>query len=193
MIWSILILTIDQRKDLLESLMYKLTQQVVQLSRKTGINYLEKIQLLQDPRGSGVTKGEKRNALLQTAEGKYVCFFDDDDEPAEDYVERIIEALKCEPDCVSLRGIMTTNGANPELFEHSLQYKEWRTTQNKIKYERYPNHLNTIRADIAKRFRFPEIDFGEDHNWSTALHRSGLLKKEYYIDQVLYHYLFRTK
>lgn len=192
MIWSILILTIDKRRSLLATLTAKLTQQIASLSRKTGVDYYQRIEILHDARGEEVTKGEKRNTLLKLASGKYLNFFDDDDLPSDDYVEKIITALKSEPDVVSLRGIMTTNGENPELFEHSLQYREWRTTANRIKYERYPNHLNTMRSDVAKQFRFREINFGEDHSWSTHVHKSGLLKKEYYIDSVLYHYQYCT-
>ena len=85
---------------------------------------------------------------------------------------------------------MTTNGENPEIFEHSLQYNEWKTTDNFVKYERYPNHLNCMRADIAKQFHFPDKNFGEDHDWSKKVHESGLLKNEFYTEKLLYHYRF---
>jgi hypothetical protein len=87
---------------------------------------------------------------------------------------------------------MTTNGGNPEIFEHSLKYKQWRTTTNEIKFERGINHLNLVRASIAKQFKFPEINHGEDHKWATKLQDSGLLKTEYYIDEILYYYNYRT-
>lgn len=142
---------------------------------------------------SNETIGAKRNNLLNKALGKYVCFIDSDDMVSSDYVKSIMQALEFEPDCVSLRGEMTTNGKNPELFEHSLKYSSWKTTNNKIKYERYPNHLNVIKSSIAKRFKFPEKNFGEDHVWSTVVHNSRLLKKEIYLDQVLYYYRYNTK
>lgn len=192
MIWSILIPTVSRRKLLLDSLIYKLTQQVVALSVKDGVDYWEQIQILRDPRDHELV-GVKRNDLLACAEGKYVSFFDDDDEPADDYVAQHIKAFAHNTDCVSLRGIMTTDGERPEIFEHSLQYMEWRETSNPIKYERYPNHLNAIRAEIAQRFRFPEKNFGEDHAWSTAIHRAEAIKTEFYIDKILYHYNYRTK
>lgn len=192
MMLSILIPTTSDRKDFYNSLMANLSRQVKNLSDKDGIDYWREVQILKDPRGEEFSIGEKRNALLKTAEGKYVCFFDDDDRPSEDYLEMIIEGIRYNPDCLSLRGIMTTDGINPEVFEHSLKYNEWKTTENEVKYERYPNHLNVIRADIAKRFKFPEISMGEDHDWSTQVFKSGLLKKEFYIDKVLYHYQYRT-
>lgn len=137
--------------------------------------------------------GEKRNILLDKALGEYVCFIDSDDWVSKDYVKLVMKAIEDKPDCVSLKGVMTTDGQNPELFEHSLKYSSWKTTDNAIKYERYPNHLNTIKAEIAKQFKFPEKNFGEDHTWSTNVFKSGLLKKESYIEEVLYEYRFLSK
>lgn len=135
--------------------------------------------------------GKKRNELLSIAQGKYVAFVDDDDMVSTDYVQTILEGCKSDKDCVSLRGVITFNGTNPEVFEHSLKYKEWKTTGNHIKYERYPNHLNAIKTSIAQQFKFPEINHGEDHDWSTQIHMSGLIKTEHYVDKVLYHYQFK--
>jgi glycosyltransferase involved in cell wall biosynthesis len=132
--------------------------------------------------------GEKRNELLKAAAGEYVCFVDDDDRVSGDYVETLMTGIELGVDCVSLRGVMTTNGQNPEIFEHSLKYGAYKTTDNPVKYERYPNHLNCIRADIAKRFKFQAKNWGEDTEWATQIHRSGALKTEYYIDKILYFY-----
>ena len=132
--------------------------------------------------------GYYRNQLLDKAKGEYLCFIDADDLVSDDYISTILNGLQFEPHCCSLRGIITTDGNNPELFEHSIKYDSYRTTSNHIKYERYPNHLNVIKSDIAKQFRFPEISHGEDTDWATQIHNSGLLKLEYYIDKVIYHY-----
>lgn len=192
MLLSILIPTISVRSDLMDQLMRKISLQVHELSKRDGVDFWERVQILRDPRDK-VSIGTKRNDLLSHAEGKYVCFVDDDDEVAEDYVETILTAIQSDPDCLSIRGIMTSDGKNPEVFEHSINYPEWRTTDNPIKYERYPNHLNVIRKDIAIQFRFPETSFGEDKAWSDQVHQSGLLKTEVYIDKVLYYYIYRSK
>ena len=142
-------------------------------------------------RDGGDSIGKKRNRLIRNASGKYIAFIDDDDTVASDYVETLMEAIKTNPDCVSLRGVITWNDANPELFEHSIKYKGWSTTNNPIKYERTPNHLSCIKKDIAKQFKFEEINQGEDHLWSKQIQDSGLLKTEAYIDKVLYHYHFK--
>lgn len=181
--FSILILSIESRLDMFTSLLEEFNSQV---NRHDG-----ECEILFEIDNGARSTGEKRNSLLARATGDYVAFFDDDDWPAPNYIDLILDAIKTKPDCCSLLGEMTTNGMNPEIFEHSIKYNAWKTnTSGKIKYERNPNHLNTIKSSIAKTIRFPEIDYGEDHAWSTLLKNSGLLKTESTIDDVIYYYRF---
>lgn len=142
-----------------------------------------------------VSIGKKRNILLRDAEGEYTAFADDDDKVTPDYVSLLLKGIEGGFDCCSLKGKYYVNGIFDGLFEHSLNYKEWKTNgaHREIKYERYPNHLNCIKASIAKQFQFEEINHGEDHKWAKAIHESGLLKTEYYIEKVIYHYFKVTK
>jgi glycosyltransferase involved in cell wall biosynthesis len=132
--------------------------------------------------------GHYRNELLSWAKGEYLCFIDSDDRIAKDYITTILKALESKPDCLSLRGEITIDGGSPELFEHSIKYSEWKRTDNKIKYERNTNHLNVVKSEVAKAVKFPDKDFGEDSEYSQRLLNSGLLKKEVYIDKILYYY-----
>lgn len=147
-----------------------------------------------------VSIGAKRNALLEEAEGDYVCFIDDDDLVSDNYVRLLMEGIEKGVDCCSLKGIITEDGKNPLIFEHSIRYKEYRTvigedntTPGFVRYERYPNHLNCIKASIAKQFRFPEKNHSEDTEWATMIHKSGLLKAEHYIPQVIYYYEYISR
>ena len=137
--------------------------------------------------------GEKRNELLMRAQGDYICFVDDDDEVSNKYVENILEALKSKPDCCSLTGVITWDDERPELFCHSIKYKEYKTNTNNepIVYERYPNHLNAIKRSIAVKYSFMPIDYGEDTEWATQVFKGGELKVEEEIKEVLYHYKFK--
>ena len=138
------------------------------------------------------TIGTKRNELIQMSKGEYVCFIDDDDEITTNYIDLIMEGIYKRVDCCSLRGVITWDGVKPEVFEHSIKYENYTTTENPIKYERYPNHLNCIRKSIAYDFKFPEINHGEDTDWASQIKRSGRIKTEHYIDNVIYHYKFIT-
>lgn len=138
--------------------------------------------------------GHKRNLLLDKAKGDYVCFIDDDDEISSDYTLKALTAIESNPDCCSLMGVITWNGEDPQTFEHSIKYKEYKTDlKAPIVYERYPNHLNIIRASIAKQFRFLEINHGEDTDWATQILKSGLIKTEAQIPGVIYHYKYKRK
>ena len=108
------------------------------------------------------------------------------------YIETLLKAIEHSPDAVSLRGEITIDGGKPEIFEHSIKYSEWKTTDNKIKYERYTNHLNCIKSEIAKQIKYPEIRHGEDHQYSKALQASGLVKNEYYTDKIMYYYNYKS-
>lgn len=180
MILSILIPTMPERKELFYGLVNELESQIKD----------EDVEILANDR-MDISIGEKRNILLQQAKGTYVAFFDDDDKPSEDYIETLLKAIR--PDCVSLRGLMTWNGKRPEIFEHSIKHKVYKTVPGEIRYIRYPNHLNCIRADIAKQFTFPPKNHGEDTDWANKLFNSGLLKRECYVNKILYYYNFLTR
>ena len=184
---SILIPTLKKREESFYKLYFNLTDQISILKLDNEIEILLMID------SGEKTIGEKRNLLLHRATGEYVCFFDDDDIPSKNYIEKIYEGIKSKADCLSLRGVITWDGERPEIFEHSIKYSEWKTNDTgDVKYERYPNHLNVIKSIIAKQFKFPEINHGEDIDWSMQMRDSGLLKNEYYINEVLYHYQFNS-
>ena len=135
--------------------------------------------------------GWKRNMLLQRASGEYLAFIDSDDRVANNYLENVMKGIDKGADCCSLRGIITFDGRNGKPFIHSMLYNAY--TEDEAAYYRYPNHLNCMKASIAKQFKFPEINHGEDTDWATQIHRSGLLKTEYDITDILYYYDWRTK
>lgn len=197
MLFSILIPTTNDREVYFADVMSELCRRVKQRSDRTGEDYWRHVEILKDPRCKEFSIGEKRNDLLFAATGEYVAFVDSDDMVSPDYIDTAISNIRqYKPDCLSLRGIMTTDGVSPEVFEHSLKYSAWKDNGAKypaVRYERYPNHLNVIRADIAKQFKFPETNHGEDQAWSKAIHEAGLLKNEVHIDKVLYYYQYRTK
>jgi len=179
---SILIPTLESRK-----IKYDRLRSVLSLQKTNDI------EILCHNDNGALTIGAKRNELLDKASGEYVCFIDDDDDISKDYIKIALEGIASKKDCVSLRGVITWNGINPEIFEHSIRYNKYKTNDTgAIRYERFPNHLNIIKSSIAKQFKFPETNHGEDTDWATQIFKSGLIKTEHYVDTVTYHYQFKT-
>jgi len=140
------------------------------------------------------TTGEKRNRILDRANGQYVAFVDDDDLVPADYVKRIVRAVIDNPgvDCIGFKGEMTTDGIDPWTFIHALddkRGKEWTRDYEKRTYYRPPNHLNPVRIDLARRAGFPNKARGEDYDYSQALF--PLLRTTVFLDgDPMYYYLF---
>jgi|SRR6185369_6219508 len=181
---SILICTISKRQNQLEQLLKQLYEQRIRLE------YPNVVEFLAERDNGEMSIGEKRNKLLHRASGEYLCFCDDDDLVSDEYLKLLLQATESGCDCASLKGQITIDGGIPEIFEHSLKYNEWKTNPqgSDVRYERYPNHLSLIKSSIAKQFKYPQKNHGEDHDWSKQIHEAGLLKTEYYIPQVIYYY-----
>ena len=179
---SILICNLGRRKELLNRLLNILCPQVCK--------YSDQIEVLIETDNGEMIIGKKRNILINKAQGEYCAFIDDDDTVSEDYIDSIMNALKENPDVVGITGLITENGRNPKIFIHSLQYDTWFEKDNR--YYRNNNHLNPIKLEYAKQVPFPEINHGEDHDYSKRIHSLLKGKKEVFLDLPIYFYDFRT-
>lgn len=172
---SILICSIDERKQLLSLLLNELNRQ------KT-----DNVEILVNIDNKKKSIGKKRNELLLQAKGKYISFIDDDDKVSEDYISSILKAIELNPDCVGMEGLITFASKNiTRRFIHSIRYSSWFTKDNI--YFRCPNHLSPIRRELSLKGMFPEKNFGEDKEYSLKLF--PLLKSEVYIPYPIYYYL----
>jgi glycosyltransferase involved in cell wall biosynthesis len=184
---SILIPTLESRKDSFYELFDDLDDQIGDIQ---GQFSKVEIHFLRDSGEKSV--GAKRQQLLEWATGDYIAFVDDDDMVPDDYVSKILDAIKehdmlfgVEPDCCSLSGELhwLSNGTT-EPFEHSIKHQKWEKKDGV--YLRYPNHLNAVRRDLALEVGFKDMGHGEDRDYSDRL--KPLLKTEAPIDGVIYHY-----
>lgn len=187
---AILIPTLENRRNAFLQLVHDLYSQIGRLD----------CEVLPFEDNGKKTIGFKRNYLIDKAvamKAQYIAFFDDDDIPGENYIQRQMEVVESGKDCGSLKGLITINGGVPEIFEHSMKYPEWKTNEQakegEVKFERGINHLNAIKTSIASQIKFPEINFSEDHKFSIALQKSGLLKTEHQIEDIIYHYEYKSK
>lgn len=148
-----------------------------------------------------LTFGEKRNALLRAAQGEYICTVDDDDEVHPRFLELVLAAIEQKPDVIGYKvacyGYAQTNGQfDPSIMEPadvSIKYDGWYNDRNGFKYVRCPHHIVPVRAEHVRAIGFKPMHHGEDHEYSIRLRDSGLLKKEVYIDEFMYVYLFNAK
>jgi glycosyltransferase involved in cell wall biosynthesis len=143
----------------------------------------------------------KRNTLLHAAKGRWVCSIDDDDLVHPEYISKILDALKQDPDTVGFSLIMTVDDKNPERSYHSIKYKTWFDKPNeknptKNDYFRNPNHLNPVRREIAQQIGFKNNTLTGD-DYSDRYYSAGILpmlKTEVYIDEPpMYYYLVRSE
>jgi len=183
---SILICTIPERKESYEKLKDRLNRLWARSFGKSGTPRFEIISQIGD-----MTVGAKRNKLISLAGGKYVCFIDDDDDVTDEYILRMIEGCQSNADCVGMVGIITFSGKNPRKFIHSIKYNRY-FEENEV-YYRPPNHLNAIKKELIADIKFPEKNNGEDTDWAMQVMKSGRLKIEYEVNEVLYHYLFDSE
>ena len=182
--FSIMIPSLIKRNGTLNKLINDLQKQLK--------NYSDKIEILVFVDSKKYKVGYKRNILLECAHGQYTAFVDDDDELAKNYIFSIMNVIDEGADCLGFVGQITTNGKNPRKFIHSIEHKKIYSIKKrgKIEYYRPPNHLNPMKASIAKKFKFLDINFQEDLDWCLQIQRSGLLKTQVMLPGILYYYKY---
>lgn len=186
-ILSILICTIQGREKDFEYIYNRLNEQRINLFMKDSI---EIIPLLDD---CSMTVGEKRNKLYEKANGGHICSVDDDDDVPVYYLPRIIDELKRYPDvdAIGFLGIKTTNNRNITVFKHSCHSAKVSFDADEMMFDNPINHLNPVRAGIAKKHKFPHINNGEDQEWAKLIRPD--LKRTTMIPEIMYHYRYNTE
>jgi glycosyltransferase involved in cell wall biosynthesis len=182
---SILVCSVLTRRRLLNRLLDALGPQLT-----------DETELRVDLDNARAAIGEKRNRLLDGSSGQFLCFFDDDDLPAPDYVARLTAAIRSNPavDCIGFRVRRFEGKKLAGIATHTIN-NGWQWTERPLgdgwEYLRSPNHLTPIRRDIAQAVRFKPVNIGEDRDYAHRLMLGGHLKTETFIDAPLYDYLLR--
>lgn len=184
--WSILVLTMPRRREMLGRLLGVLVPQLEP--------HRDDVELLVNTSDPEWHVGENREILRRQARGRYISFIDDDDMVAEDYVSKIYPCL----DGVHYVGfnVEQTFDGKPRsgcVERHSLQYNGvWFDHSGSYDgHFRDISHLNPMLKDIATIVPMSGWP-GEDSRWADELRTRRVLRTEHYIDEVLYHYMTRT-
>jgi glycosyltransferase involved in cell wall biosynthesis len=181
---SILICTLESRSHYLKRLLSILDVQ------KT-----EEVEILTNLDNGEKSIGWKRNELLKSSKGEYICFIDDDDTVSDNYISSILECIEKSPDAIGLELVYYKNRAIHGIAYHSIKNMGWWEEdiihpRYNMAYYRFINHLNSVKRELAIQCIFPDENAGEDLNYSEQL--VSLLKKEEYITGPIYHYHHNT-
>ena len=176
---AILIPTLTERQQLLDRLVAELDKQ------RVGKNVI--LIIAEDERQK--TTGQKRNELVQTAidnNADYISFADDDDMVSHTYIQRGIETMESGVDCGELWGNYYEKGKLIKPFHHYLGCTH--ALDDGHKFHRFPNHLNFMKLELVKDFKFQNKVFGEDMTWAEEIMKAGVLKTMHRITEIIYHY-----
>jgi glycosyltransferase involved in cell wall biosynthesis len=184
---SILICSLEKRQEQLAELLAEINLQI------TSCNASAIVEVITEVDSKQITTGAKRNNLLNKAQGKYICFIDDDDHISNDYLRLILEAIESDADCIATTGIYSINGGHPVKWRLSKDFiDEDRIDSNigEIVFFRRANHLTPVKRELALQAMFPDQSNAEDQEYSRRL--NPFLKTEVKIDKSIYHYDFKN-
>lgn len=184
MMLSILIPTIPDRVQMFTSLFNELHRQLEYI--QTFHPMLGSVEILHDDSKKflegGLTIGKKRESLLKRSQGKYVCFVDDDDKIAGNYLETILRMCQHNTDIVTFRSFCMTD-KYWTLVDMSLKYQSNDQANPDFIVRRRPWHICPVKREFASIYNFDAINYGEDWKWfeqvlqhcTTEFHTDAIL------------------
>jgi glycosyltransferase involved in cell wall biosynthesis len=131
------------------------------------------------------TVGAKRQALLDVAQGEYVCFVDDDDRVTMKYLGAILAEIEQKPDLITFKTDCRHFG-HRTIIESSVGFEDEEFNPDGVT-RRKPNHVHVWKRSIAVQGTFPDTSWEEGEIWARQIHH--LVKFQRMIDEVLYIYL----
>lgn len=132
----------------------------------------------------GLSIGKKREALVQRASGKYLCFLDSDDWIAPNYIESLLRLCQHNTDIVSFRNISKFENYWC-VVDQSIHFTNDGASPNYI-VRRKPAHICPVRSEFAKLYDFDDSNYGEDASWMDKVLRH--CTTEIKTEQILHEY-----
>lgn len=180
--WTILIPTLGQRSEQLRSLLDVLLPQTDA--------YGPRVRVMALWNNGEYPLPTIRQTMVEATSSDYLCFVDDDDMIPDYYVSEVMKALDSRPDYVGWIVQYRPGQEHARLCYHSLKYGGWFEKTGSL--YRDISHINPIRTDVAKRVDFKKTrQFrAEDRVWVDQVRALRTLKREVYIDQIMYYYRY---
>jgi glycosyltransferase involved in cell wall biosynthesis len=175
MILSILTPTIPGREKQVKTLSDKIQKQIGDLP----VEHL----VLSDNKKRSI--GEKRQSLVNIANGDYIAFCDDDDDVSDDYVKSIVIAAGTGADVITFSQRTVYNGIESEVH-FGLNNTDENLVPNGITL-RAPWHVCAWNRQKVKGCVFGYSNYGEDKIWSYQARKR--IKTGHHIDKVLHTYV----
>lgn len=181
--WSILIATTGSRvAQFFAPLVLELEKQVDFLGARGEVEVLG----LYDAKG--MTIGEKRNILLNSASGEYLSFVDDDDIVHPSYVSQVLDAINLNPgvDLITFDMERQSVGIPNLICKHSIEATGDGHEDGSGGWVSPPSHIMVWKSEVANKAMFPLKNWREDYDWSRQVGKyvSSCIN----IDRVLYWY-----
>lgn len=133
--------------------------------------------------------GDKRNLMIEQAQGEYIVFIDDDDVIAPDYISSILESTYRGSDVITFQVAVTINGGEKKICHYSKDFEKDYNSESE--YFRLPNHICAVKRNIANTVQFPPVLYGEDSAYAKLL--KPLLNTQTVILKVLYTYNYNSE
>lgn len=133
----------------------------------------------------GLSIGKKRESLVNSANGEYLLFLDDDEWIAGNYIETLLRQCQYDVDVCTFRS-MAKLEQYWTVIDMSLLHDVNEEAHPDRIVKRRPWHINAIKASIAKQFKFDDISYGEDWKWMEQV--LTLCKSEAHTDAIIHEY-----
>jgi hypothetical protein len=130
--------------------------------------------------------GAKRNILLDSVQGDYFAFVDDDDDVADNYVDAILSRLRFDPDLIVFWSHYKGYTTKREYIQKYGINFEKRFADGF--YYAPPCHVHVWRTALVKDIKFPVSQYGEDVDWLERATKLVDASKVQSIEQALYVY-----
>lgn len=180
---SILICTTFNREAMFNLLKHHLQTQINEFGLQ------KEVEIIYECDNKEISVGKKRQNLIEKANGNYVVFIDSDDMVPYFYIQKILEAIKTNPDCIGFR--IECKGTAGQTASASNMWSDWADNVGGFDYVRTIYHKNPVKREIALQIGYKDLRFAEDYDYSKRLKESGLIKSEAFIDEIMYEYRYK--